>query len=59
MQNGAQLGQTVMGVLQNLEEHELYLYQHQNEIDKLKQENLRLRSKLELLKKEIKNIKKK
>lgn len=35
MQQGAAMGETMMSILQNVEEHEMYLYQYDERIDKL------------------------
>ena len=59
MQKGTSLGETMLGILQNVEEHEHYLYQHDDRIEKLKQENQQLKSELENLKKAVNNFKKK
>jgi hypothetical protein len=66
MQQGTDLGLFSLGLLQNLEEHENYLYQHNDRIDVLEKENTELKTKMEkqeqemeAFKKEIENLKKK
>lgn len=65
MQEGAPLGKTMIGILQNVEEHEQYLYQQDERIEKLEQtvellvkENLEKNTQIEQLKTEIQNLKK-
>ncbi len=43
VQEGIDLGQTMMGILQNVEEHELYFYNHDERIEFLEKENKELR----------------
>ncbi|MBI3501337.1 MAG: hypothetical protein HY063_06035 [Bacteroidetes bacterium] len=59
MQKGQNMGEFTMGLLQNLEEHELYLYQHDERIEKLEIENTQLKTELDALKKQIDELKKK
>ena len=51
MQQGTSLGETMMGILQNVEEHEHYLYQHDDRIEKLEKEIEALKAEIEILKK--------
>jgi len=59
MQKGQDLGAFTQGLLQNLEEHEHYLYQQNDRMDNLEKENVQLKIELENLKKEIEGLKKK
>ena len=59
MKEGAELGKTTMGILQNVEEHEQYLYQHDDRIEKLEKENAELKIKLDKLQKQIEALQKK
>ncbi|TAL56751.1 MAG: hypothetical protein EPN85_14930 [Bacteroidetes bacterium] len=42
-EKGNDIGNTAMGILQNVEEHELYLYQHDEKIKSLEDENTLLK----------------
>ena len=57
--NGNDLGATTMGLLQNVEEQELYLYNHDDRINKLENENVKLKIEMEALKKAIEELKNK
>lgn len=57
-QNGADLGETTLGILQNVEEHELYLYNHDERIELLEKENKELREIIFEMKKEWEKLKK-
>jgi hypothetical protein len=66
MQQGQDLGTFTLGLLQNLEEHEHYLYQQEeknekqdDEIKKIKDENTELKMQLDILKKQIAELKQK
>jgi hypothetical protein len=52
--NGAEVLKITMGILQNVEEHELYLYQQKSEINKLKEDISELKK--EFIKLEKENI---
>ncbi|OFX30839.1 MAG: hypothetical protein A2X08_12505 [Bacteroidetes bacterium GWA2_32_17] len=49
MQQGTLMGVTMMGILQNVEEHEQYLYQHDERIEKLEKENKELKEEIKAL----------
>ncbi|MBI4945718.1 MAG: hypothetical protein HY840_04875 [Bacteroidetes bacterium] len=59
--NGNDLGNTTMGILQNVEEHELYLYKHDEQLTKIEQENKLLKDSMaqqaKLLEEQAKAIK--
>lgn len=56
--NGAELLKISMGILRNVEEHELYLYQQKSEIDELKEKTSKLEKENKELKEEINEVKK-
>jgi len=55
--NGAEVLKISMGILRNVEEHELYLYQQKNKSDKLIEEIEILKEKTSELEKENKELK--
>lgn len=52
-EKGAEMGATVMGLLRNAEEHELYLYQLDERDDMLEKKIELLEKKIELLEKKL------
>ena len=55
---GADLGNTTMGILQNVEEHELFLYNHDERIEKLEKEKEEQKALINKLIKELEEMKK-
>ena len=59
VREGIDLGQTILGILQNVEEHELYFYNHDERIEFLEKENKELREIIMEMKKEMGGMKEK
>jgi len=57
-EKGADLGNTTMGILQNVEEHELFLYNHDERIELLEKENKEMKKLITEMKTKIENLKK-
>jgi len=57
MQKGQDLGVFTQGLLQNMEEHEQYLYQHQDDIEKLKETVKQQQQIIDEIKKQIVELK--